>query len=322
MYRPQIKVIDCSIRDGGLMNNSNFSFETVRNVYKAVCEAGVDIVELGYRNSKKMFSVTEYGLWRFCDEEQLQKVIKGIPNPKGTKLAIMQDAHKALAEDVLPKSESVVDVIRVATYVKDIDKAIKLANNATNKGYEATINIMSISKTLDRELDEALQQIESETKVTAVYIVDSYGALYSEDIDFFVEKFNKYLKTKEIGIHCHNNKQLAFANTIQGIIRNANYVDGTLYGIGRGAGNCPLELLMSFLKNPKFDIRPVLDVVSTDILPLVEEMKWGYSIPYMITGMLNRHPQAAMTMEALPDDSEEKKQFRKFFERLTEEGEE
>ncbi|MFA5857853.1 MAG: aldolase catalytic domain-containing protein [Elusimicrobiota bacterium] len=321
MFRPEIKVIDCSIRDGGLMNNSYFTFETVRNVYKAACAAGIDIVELGYRNSKMKFSEAEYGPWRFCDEKQLKKVADGI-DKKTTKLAIMQDAHKALAEDIVPKTESIVDVIRIATYVKDIDKAILLANNATDKGYEATINIMSISKALDRELDEALQQIEEETKVMACYIVDSYGALYSEDVDYYVSKFKRYLKSKEIGIHCHNNKQLAFANTIEGIIKGVNYLDGTLYGIGRAAGNCPLELLISFLKNPKFDILPLLDVISESILPLVKEMAWGYSIPYMITGALNRHPDVAMQMMSLPDSDKAKFDYRKFYLKLTEEGQE
>jgi len=320
MFRPEIKVIDCSIRDGGLMNKSNFRLETVRNVYKAVCDAGIDIVELGYRNSKEMFSVEEYGPTRFCDEDYLQKVVKGIKS-ETTKIAIMQDAHKAVAEDVLPKEKSVVDVIRVATYVKDIDKAIKLANNATDKGYITTINIMSISQALERDLDEALQQIQEETKITACYIVDSFGALYSEDIDFFVDKFKKYLKGKEVGVHCHNQQQLGFANTIAGIIRGANYLDGTLYGLGRAAGNCPLELLLSFLKNPKFDIIPLLDVISKDILPLGDEICWGYSIPHMITGMLNRHPQAALTIMDLPEGNPDKMDFRKFYEKLTEEGE-
>jgi len=212
-------------------------------------------------------------------------------------------------------------VIRVATYVKDIDKAIKLANNATDKGYEATINFMSISRALDRDLDEALMQIEKETKVSAVYIVDSFGSLYSEDMDFYYDKFKKYLKNKEVGVHCHNSKQLAFANTIAGIIRGANYVDGTLYGLGRGAGNCPTELLLSFLKNPKFDIRPILDIISKEIMPLTKTIQWGYSIPYMVAGALNRHPQDAMDMMDLPENDPAKYEYRKFYEKLTEEVE-
>jgi 4-hydroxy 2-oxovalerate aldolase len=315
MFRPKIKVIDCTIRDGGLMNNSRFTFETVRAVYTAVCAAGVDIVEIGYRNSKQMFSTEKYGPWRFCDEEVLKKLVDGIETE--TKLAVMQDAHKANAEDLKPKAESVVDIVRVATYVKDIDKAIRLANNATDKGYQATINVMAISHALDRELDEALQQVEEETKILACYLVDSFGALYSEDVDYLVHKFQRYLKTKEVGVHFHNQQQLAFANTIEGVIKNANYIDGTLYGLGRAAGNCPLELLFGFLKNPKFDIRPLFEVISKEIIPLQKEITWGYNIPYMIAGVLNLHPEAAMEVMKLPEDDPGRVDFVKLYEKMS-----
>ena len=293
MYRPEIRVVDCTIRDGGLMNNSQFPLETVRQVYKSVCAAGVDYVELGYRNSKEMFSTDEYGPWRFCDEDQLRRVVEGIDG-QDTKIAVMQDAHKATADDVLPAEESVVSLIRVATYVKDVDKAIALANNATDKGYDCTINIMAISREGAPFLDEALRQIEEETKALAVYVVDSYGALYSEEVHFLVEKYQMYLKTKEVGGHFHNSQQLAFANTIESIIKGANYVDGTLMGLGRGAGNCPLELLLGFLKNPKFNIRPLLEGIQKVIVPLREDLAWGYHIPYMLMGLINQHPRSAM----------------------------
>jgi 4-hydroxy 2-oxovalerate aldolase len=95
----------------------------------------------------------------------------------------------------------------------------------------------------------------------------------------------------EVGIHAHNNQQLAFANTIEGIIRGANYLDGTLYGFGRGAVNCCLELLIGFLKNPKFQLAPLLRVIASHILPLRKEITWGYSVPYAISGILSRRPE-------------------------------
>jgi len=315
MFRPEITVCDCTIRDGGLMNNSNFSLETVRRVYECMCASGIQIVELGYRNSKTQFSPSEYGPWRFCDEDMLRKVVEGVEN-RGTKIAVMQDAHKAVAEDVLPKEKSVVDIIRIATYVKDIDKAIYLSNSAIEKGYQTTINIMAVSHALERELDEALQQLEQETRAIAVYIVDSFGALYSEDIDYLVHKFKRYIRKSDIGIHCHNSQQLAYANTIEAIIKEVNYLDGTLYGLGRGAGNCPLELLIGFLKNPKFNIVPILQAIQDIILPLQKEMEWGYSIPYMIAGMLNLHPQEAIKLMSLPADNPDRRDFVKFYTRM------
>jgi 4-hydroxy 2-oxovalerate aldolase len=314
MFRPQITVVDCTIRDGGLINNSQFSTELVKAVYKAICESGVDIVELGYRNSKKMFPPEKYGAWRHCDDAVLKKIVDKEKYPN-TKVAVMMDSHKSELSDLVPKEESPVDVVRVATYVKDIDKAIKISNTANELGYTTTINIMAISHAIEWELDEALQQIEAETKALAVYIVDSFGYLYSEDIDFYYYKFRKYIKDKEIGIHCHNNQQLAFANTIEGIIKGANYLDGTLYGIGRGAGNCPMELLLSFLKNPKFDLRPILDVIAKDVLPLKNKMEWGYHIPFMVTGILNMHPEESIAFMKMDGESPDKIDFKSFYEK-------
>ena len=248
------------------------------------------------------------------DEDQLKRAMDGI-DPRGTKLSVMQDSHKAFAIDVPTKDKSVVDMIRVATYVKDIDKAIHLANSATEKGYETTINIMAISHEGAPFLDEALQQIEEETKVAAVYVVDSFGALYSETVHYLVEKYQMYLKTKEVGVHMHNNQQLAFANTVEGIIKGANYLDGTLYGLGRAAGNCPLELLLGFLKNPKFNMVPILDVIGKVIIPLRDKIEWGYTIPYMLAGVLDRHPQ--MSMQWVEKGGPNKHNYVEFYKLIT-----
>ena len=289
MYRPQIKVLDCTIRDGGLANDSHFPLETVRAVYKACCDSGIDYVELGYRNSKAMFDPDEIGPWRFCDE-------------------------KDLPADIIPCAESVVDTIRIATYVKDIDKAIRAENVAHENGYETTINVMAISIESDFDLDPALEQIEKETSVVACYVVDSFGALYSEQVDYLVAKYQRIMPTREVGIHMHNSQQLAFANTIEGIIKEANYVDGTIYGLGRAAGNCPLELLLGFLKNPKFDLRPILDCVAHVIRPMQENLDWGYMIPYMITGILNQHPRSAMAVLK----SDDRDGYRAFYDQMLE----
>lgn len=314
MFREKIKVLDCTIRDGGLMNNHNFDFRFVREVYKAVSEAGIDYMEIGYKNSKKLFSPKEYGAWKFCDDNEIQKVTEGIPSK--TKISIMVDIGRVDLEDIKPAKESPVKMIRVASYVKDIDKAIFMVNHIAEKGYETTINIMAISKDEGHELDEALHQIENESKVNVVYIVDSFGALYQETVEDLVKRFRAILKTREVGFHGHNNQQMAFSNTIEAIIHNANYVDATVYGIGRAAGNCPLELLIGFLKNPKFDLRPILDLISHEFIPLREKIEWGYVIPYAIAGMMNEHPKAAMALR----NSDKKENYREFYESIKNTG--
>jgi len=310
MFREKIKVLDCTIRDGGLINKHDFDHRFVREVYKALSAAGVDYIEVGYKNSRKLFSPSEYGAWKFCDDEDIQKVIKGIESK--TKISVMVDVGRVDLEDVKPASESPVDMFRVASYVKDIDKAIHMANHLADKGYETTINIMAISRDQGKELEEALEQIEKESKINALYIVDSFGALYQETTERLVKLFRNIVKRAEVGFHGHNNQQLAFGNTIEAIIHDANYLDGTVYGIGRAAGNCPLELLVGFLKNPKFDLRPILDLISKEFIPLRKKIEWGYIIPYAISGMMNEHPRAAMALR----NSDKKEDYREFYESL------
>jgi 4-hydroxy 2-oxovalerate aldolase len=168
------------------------------------------------------------------------------------------------------------------------------------------------------DLEEGLSQL-AECPLKAVYIVDSYGALFSEQIHYLVQQFAKYLKPKgiEVGIHCHNNQQLGFANTIEAIRKGANFMDATIYGIGRAAGNCPLELLLAFLKNPKFKLDPILDIIEKEFLPLREQIEWGYLIPDMITGILNQHPRSAIALRG----SKEKKSFSEFYRGLLNDAE-
>ena len=308
MYREKIKVLDCTIRDGGLINNHDFEHRLVREVYKGVSEAGIDYMEMGYKNSDKFFSPDEYGPWKFCKDDDIRRVIDGIES--NTKVSVMVDVGRVNLDDVKPADESPVDMIRTASYVKDIDKAIYLANHFADLGYETTINIMAISRDQGPELEEALHQIEEESKVNVVYCVDSFGTLYQETVEHLIKQFKSILKSREVGFHGHNHQQLAFGNTIEAIIHDANFFDGTIYGIGRAAGNCPLELLMGFLKNPKFDIRPIYDLISNEFLALRKEIEWGYIIPYAITGMLNEHPRAAMALRK----SKEKENYREFYE--------
>lgn len=314
MYRQEIKVLDCTIRDGGLMNNHLFSDELVRKVYQAANDAHIDYIELGYKADESQFARSEFGPMKFCSEKDIDNVVNGIE--KKVKISVMADIGRFDPESVVPCGESHIDMYRVASYVKDIDKAIDLVNKLNGKGYETTINIMAVSHARERELDEALVQVEKESAADVIYLVDSFGALYSEQIAYLAKKYKDLMPSKELGIHAHNNQQLAFANTIESIINNINYLDGTVYGIGRAAGNCPLELLLGFLKNPKYDIRPIIKIIGTDFLKIREEIEWGYVIPYMITGSLDVHPRAGMALMK----TENKNGYLEFYEKIINEA--
>jgi 4-hydroxy 2-oxovalerate aldolase len=297
-YRPDIKVHDCTVRDGGLMNDHKFDDTIVKAVYQACVDAGIDYMELGYKASKKIFSPSEFGAWKYCDEDSIRRIVG--ENDTSLKLSVMADAERTdYHEDILPCDQSVLDTIRVATYIHQIPTAIDMIKDAHDKGYETTLNLMAISAVQDRELDEALEAL-SNTEVDVVYLVDSWGVLYSEQIENLTKKYLHHCKPagKQVGIHTHNNQELAYANTIEALIAGANRLDGSFAGLGRGAGNCPMELLIGFLHNPKFHVRPILKCIRDHIEPMRAKLRWGFDIPYMITGQLNLHPRAAMKFMA------------------------
>ncbi|MBN1444407.1 MAG: aldolase catalytic domain-containing protein [Planctomycetes bacterium] len=300
-YRPELKVLDCTVRDGGLVNNHMFEDGLVKAVYETCIEAGIDYMEIGYKASKRLFARDQFGDWKYCDEQDIRRIVGD--NPSSLKLAAMADAGKTdYHEDILPKDRSVLDVIRVACYVHQIPEAVNMIHDAHDKGYEVTCNLMAVSKVQENELDQALEVI-AETPASTIVVVDSNGALYAEQIEILVKKYLKAVegRDKQVGIHAHNNQQLAFANTIEAIIHGANRVDCTMAGLGRGAGNCSTELLLGFLRNPKFKLRPVLRLLEERFVKLREEIEWGPLVPYTITGQLNQHPRAAIALRAGPD---------------------
>ena len=313
-YRPEIKVLDCTIRDGGLVNDHQFEDDFVRAVYETCLEAGIDYMEIGYKNSKRIFSPTEHGAWKFCTEDDIRRIVG--ENDTSLKLSAMADAEKSdYHEDILPRDQSVLDMIRVATYIHQIPLALDMIKDAHDKGYETTVNLMAVSVVSERELNEALELLAN-SEVGTFYIVDSFGALYSEQTHFLLDKYIEYAGKggKQVGMHAHNNQQLAFANTIEAIIKGANILDASMAGLGRGAGNCPIELLVGFLHNPKFHLRPILQCIQQHIEPMRGKLMWGFDVPYMITGLLNQHPREAMKFNA----SKDRGNIVKFFDLISE----
>jgi 4-hydroxy 2-oxovalerate aldolase len=293
--RPDVRVVDATIRDGGLVNSFMFSDDFIKALYRTNVKAGVDYMEFGYKASKEIFDVTKFGKWKFCDEESIRGIVGD--NPSDMKLAVMADVGRCdYKKDIIDKKDSVIDLIRVATYVHQMPAALDMIEDAKAKGYEVTCNIMAVSNAKEADIDQALEMV-GQSSVDGIYIVDSYGALYPEQIrqiaDKYMEIGEKY--GKFIGIHAHNNQQLAFANTIESVARGVSYLDATMMSMGRGAGNCAMELLISFLKNPKYNIYPILKFLEEYMLPLKKEgVVWGYDIPYLLTGRLNQHPSAAI----------------------------
>ncbi len=294
-YRPDIKVLDATLRDGGLVNNFRFTDEFVKDLYNANIKAGVDYMEFGYKASTDIFKEEDFGKWKFCKEDDIRAIVGD--NNTDLKIAVMSDVGRTdYKRDIINRDDSVIDMIRTATYIHQIPTAIEMIEDAKEKGYEATVNVMAISKVNEEDLSNGLELL-GKSGVDCIYLVDSFGSFYPEQMsklaDRYLEIGAKYNKT--IGIHAHNNQQLAFANTIEALTHGVSLLDATVSGMGRGAGNCFMESLLGFLKNPKYNLTPVMNFVEKHILKLkAEGVVWGYDIPYLLTGIMNAHPSSAI----------------------------
>jgi len=305
--RRRIKVLDCTIRDGGICNQWAFDHAFVQRVFKGLVAAGIDYMEVGYKTKDGLFDRNAVGPWRFCDEEDLAKAVE----PGQIKLSTMFDIGRVTPEDVPHSRDTVIDVIRIATYAHQLDEALRLLDDALEKGYETFINVMAVSTLTPDAVDEFLLRLAG-SGVHNVAIVDSFGAMYPHHIRYLVHKYMNYLgENIKVGVHFHNNQQQAFANSIVAIDEGVDFVDATIHGMGRGAGNCPLELLLFYLDNPRYDVAPVLEMVES-FAGMRDSLRWGYHLPYAITGYYNVHPRAGIDRMS----TDERYQVREMFEAL------
>ena len=294
-YRPDVKVVDATLRDGGLVNDFYFTDEFVKALYLANLRSGVDYMEFGYKASREMFDESKFGKWKFSKDEDIRAIVG--ENATDLKIAVMADVGRCdYKTDIIERADSPIDLIRVATYLNTIPAAVDMIEDAAKKGYEVSCNIMAISNARESDLKVALD-ILGQTPVDVLYIVDSYGAIYPEQMarmaDMYLNIAAKY--GKKVGIHAHNNQQLAFANTIEAVGDGVDWLDATYASMGRGAGNCAMELLLGFLKNPKYKVYPAIQFIDTYMNKLkADGVVWGYDLQYLMTGLLNQHPRAAI----------------------------
>ena len=294
-YRSDVKVVDATLRDGGLVNDFFFTDDFVKALYETNRKAGVDYMEFGYKASKEMFDESKFGKWKFCKEDDIRAIVG--EKSSDVKVAVMADVGRCdYKNDIINRADSPIDFIRVATYLNTIPAAVDMIEDANNKGHEVSSNIMAISNGQESDLRVALD-ILGQSPVDIFYIVDSFGSLYPEQIariaDIYLEFAEKY--GKKVGIHAHNNQQLAFANTIEAVGDGVDYLDATYAAMGRGAGNCAMELLLGFLRNPKYNVYPVIKFIENYMRKLQNEgVVWGYDLQYLMTGLLNQHPRTAI----------------------------
>ena len=284
---PKFEILDCTIRDGGYLNNWYFDKKLVKELYRNISRTGVDFIEIGFRNIQQK----DFGIWYSTPEKLIDELFHSL---SGAAISLMIDEDSVDLSHIPQAKESLVRMYRITCHKDRVLAAIDLADQIKAKGYQVSLQLMGIVGYAQDDFDQLIKPLQA-AAVDYIYFADTYGSLLPEDI----KKFIDWLKPtgKKIGFHAHNNLQLAFANTLEAIRHGIDIVDGTVYGMGRGAGNLPLEVLIIYLektlKNDRYNAIPVLDLIDRYFIRFKEELKWGYNLPYMLSGITQVHPNYA-----------------------------
>jgi len=280
-------ILDCTIRDGGHLCKWEFEPICVKESYYAALRSGASYFEIGYRNPK---SKTGLGAFGYCDDDFLLSLFKPSDNCKVT---LMIDAGKADGRLFVKCDPAVTPVkaVRVAAYPYEFEKAIRIVEDLYDKGYEVFMNLMACSEIKDEEY-EILKNWKSKVVLTSLNFADSFGSFITKDITFYINKLRN-IGFESIGFHSHNNLQMAFANTLKAIEEGASFVDASIYGMGRGAGNLPIEVLIAYCEKNGYDqynAVPYLDIIDRYYIKIFEKIGWGYGLSALMSGIKNIHP--------------------------------
>lgn len=280
-----MKIVDCTIRDGGHLNKWHFEPKKVQESYEAANLAGVDYFEIGYRMPKTMEGLGEFG---YCDDTYITNLMRGYWGD--TKLLVMIDTGKANMDDFGPAAASPFWGVRVAAYPPELELALKQCEHLLSLGYHVTLNPM-VSIRLTNAHVKMIAEWPRLKDVECVYIADSFGSFGPGYVtDFYGDL--RAAGIPKLGFHAHNNMQLAVANTLEAVNVGYDFIDGTIYGMGRGAGNAPIEILTSFL--PEKRAVPYLNLIKKWYSG---EKNWGSDPAHVIGGAHGVHPYYTEKLE-------------------------
>lgn len=292
--RNNIKILDCTLRDGGYVNNWEFGENTICSIINKLIDANIDIVECGFLSETKKSSCNSS---IFNSLRPINKILESAS--KKNDFACMIN-YGEFPIEALPKySGNGIDTIRIAFHKKDLKHALDFCQQVKEKGYSVFVQPMITASYNEKELKILIEAINSFIP-TSIYIVDSFGTLRKNELLSLFQFFDKNIKQNiEIGFHSHNNLQLSFSNA-QELIQNQTsrmlIIDSSVFGMGRGAGNLCTELLLLHLNenfNKDYCILPILEIIDEFLNPIFIKKPWGYSVPYYIASTNNCHPNYA-----------------------------
>ena len=293
-----VQVLDCTLRDGGRIINCKFEDMTIYNIANELTESGIDIVELGFLRSTELVNYDGNSTF-FTDVSQMSRFIP--QNKKNTTYVAFIDYNMYNFEDLKECDNTSVTGIRVGftkkQYLEDIAGIKKALYTVKEKGYKLFIQTVNSLAYSDKDMLNLIDMV-NEIQPYSFGIVDTYGAMYLEDIIHYYNVVDYNLNSDIcIDIHSHNNFQLSFAfaqETIRlsGDKRNI-ILDSTLNGMGKCAGNLNTELIVDYLirkKNYDYELDGILDIIDRYLAPLKNNYSWGYSIPAFMAGIYKSHP--------------------------------
>lgn len=288
----RIRLLDCTLRDGGYVNDWHFGLSTTLCVFERLVRAGIDIIEVGFLDERRPFD-KERTIQP--DTKCYDEIFAGCDKGKSMVVAMI-DYGTCGIEHLSPCSESFIDGIRIIFKKPKMKAAIDFAKQVKALGYEVFLQLVSITSYEDRDILDLCDLI-NEMKPAAVSMVDTYGLMHKEDMFNYFHLLNHNLNPDiTIGYHSHNNFQLGYANELEFLRRSTSrelVVDGTVYGMGKSAGNAPLECLAMNLNenfSANYDLDQILEIIDVNIMRIYREHYWGYSLLFFMAASNNCHP--------------------------------
>lgn len=287
-----IKLLDCTLRDGGYINDWEFGASTITCVFERLVRAGIDIIEVGFLDDRRKFDPNRTiqpttacydKLFAGCDK-------------KGAMVVAMIDYGTCDINNIGPCEESFIDGIRVIFKKPKMRQAVDYARQLMEKGYKVSLQLVSITSYEDRDILDLVDLI-NDIEPYAVSMVDTYGLMHKEQMSHYFHLLNHNLKPSIIiGYHSHNNFQLGYSNEVEMLKRataRTLLVDGTVYGMGKSAGNAPLELLAMYLNEnygKHYELDQILEIIDVNIMKIYQQHYWGYSLLFFLAASNNCHP--------------------------------
>lgn len=287
-----VRLLDCTLRDGGYINDWNFGNSIIRYIFQRYINSNIDYLEVGFLDERRKADINRT---IFPNTDVVEEIFRGL-DKKNTKIVAMIDYGTCNASNLSDKSDSIIDGIRIIFKKHNFYNAIEFAKEIISKGYFVSLNMVSITSYNDQDV---LDFCEAVNKISpyAVAIVDTYGLMHKEQMGHYFELLDHNLNDEiAIGYHSHNNFQLAYSNTISLLDWRKDrtmILDGTAYGMGKSAGNTPIELLAMHLNEnykKSYDISQILETIEIAIMPIYNNRPWGYSLLYFLAASNNCHP--------------------------------